>query len=115
MAYVNREEFACPCCQENWVSEELVEKFNRGRKRSGIPWAINSGCRCTQHNEAVGGRKSSAHTFGLAGDVEAKTSRQKFKIVEAMIHEGITRIGIYSNFVHGDIDKSKPQEVIWHG
>ena len=69
-----REMFACPCCGENKISDELVRKLNealiifQGSFWSGATVKITSGYRCPRHNEAVGGARRSLHILGLAVD-----------------------------------------------
>ena len=56
----------------------------------------------------------SAHTRGLAADIRCNAGATRMKIVRAALALGITRIGIGSSFVHVDIDRSLPQDTIWH-
>jgi hypothetical protein len=85
------------------------------RNRAGVPFIIDSGCRCVKHNANEGGRWNSAHLAGLAADIRTPTSHDRFLILESLIHYGFTRLGIYSGFIHGDIDGTKPPSVAWHG
>jgi len=60
----------------------------------------------------VGGVPGSAHTHGLAADIAASAPRQRFKIIHGLIHMGFKRVLIYRDFIHADMDETKPQEVI---
>lgn len=51
---------------------------------------------------------------GIAIDLQAKYSRQRFLIIRGLIEAGFTRIGIGENFIHVDDDKDKDQRVVWH-
>jgi uncharacterized protein YcbK (DUF882 family) len=85
------------------------------REDAKIPFIINSGFRTPSYNalKKVGGKPNSAHLKGLAADISAKTSSEKFKIVYSAIKFGVLRIGIGSNFIHLDNDLSLPHPVIW--
>lgn len=114
--YFKREDFTCKCgCGLNNISDDLVDKLDQAREIAGIPFVVNCGTRCPKHNKEEKGEIDSAHLYGLACDISAPTSGQKFLIVSALIKVGFTRLGVYSTFIHGDIDTKKPQKMIWHG
>jgi len=113
MNYFKIKEFECPCCGENLISPTLVSKLNNAREIAGVPFVINSGYRCEKHNKEVGGSPTSSHLKGLAADIKTAGSRNRFKILNALIKAGFTRLGIGESFIHCDIDKTKAQEVCW--
>lgn len=113
--YFKKEEFSCKCCGLNNISENLLEKLDQAREIASIPFHVNDGTRCPKHNKEVEGEPDSAHLFGFAVDISAKTSREKFLIISALVKVGFTRIGVYKTFVHADIDPQKPQSVVWVG
>lgn len=92
---------------------DLVDMLDQARGIAGIPFVITSGRRSKLANKLAGGVSDSAHLTGHAVDLRAKTSQDKYKIVTALLEVGFTRIGVASNFVHGDIHPDKPQGVIW--
>ena len=106
------DEFNCKC-GKNKMDRDFVNKLNEARIISDIPYVITSGFRCKRHNKAVGGTFTSSHMKGLAVDISAKNSRQKFLIVKGLMQAGFTRIGIGENFVHVDDDKEKDKKIIW--
>lgn len=109
-----KSEFACKCgCGYNNVSFELVKKLDFARTIAGVPFAIVSGCRCEAHNKKVGGVDNSAHLFGLAVDIKAEDSVFRFRILSSLLGVGLLRLGVYSSFLHADIDASKPQNLVW--
>jgi uncharacterized protein YcbK (DUF882 family) len=91
----------------------FLDKLDNARYTAGVSFVITSGFRCSRHNAAVGGVENSAHTKGVAADISATDSVSRFKIIEALIDVGFTRIGIAKTFVHVDMDRSKPGNVIW--
>jgi hypothetical protein len=78
---------------------------------------INSGCRCPEHNAAVGGSPTSSHlTDGRgceAADIGVTGSRARYHVLRAAIAVGFTRIGIGRWFVHVDCDADKDPDVVW--
>ena len=111
--YFKREEFTCPDCGQNEIKDELIEKLDKAREIAGVPFVITSGFRCPKHNKEIGGSPTSSHLKGLAADIKTSNSRERFKILDALLKVGFKRIGIGENFIHADIDKDKVQEVAW--
>ena len=115
-ANFNSGEFKCSCC-DRWLDSpkmrEFMERLQNARTVAHTPFVITSGYRCFEHNAAVGGAVDSAHTKGLAADIRARSSAERFKVVGALLEAGFTRIGIGKDFVHVDTDDSKPQRIMW--
>jgi len=113
--YFKQQEFDCKCgCNTNNISEKLVRQLNNARFISGYSFKINSACRCENHNVSVGGSLDSSHKKGLAVDIAVVNSDMRYSILSTLIECGFSRIGIYKNFIHVDIDDDKPQDVIWY-
>ena len=114
VTYFSTDEFACKCgCGTNNPTKDLVYKINSARIYAGIPFRLNSACRCQTHNRNIRGLADSAHlTYdevqGTAIDIDARTSEVKFIVVEALVKAGFKRIFIYGDFIHADLDDSKP-------
>lgn len=84
------------------------------RGECGFPWKITSGYRTKEENDVLQNSvDGSAHISRLACDIYCVDSTKRDKIVNVAKANGITRIGIGKTFVHLDIDKSKPQNVMW--
>lgn len=116
MKYFKPKETECKCgCGTNNISKELMDMMDAVREIAGFPLVINSAVRCKAHNKKVGGVDNSAHVRGYAVDIRAQTSTEKFKIVKALIAVGFVRIGVYSSFIHADIDPDKPQNILFRG
>lgn len=113
MKYFKIDEFNCKCCGKNEIKQELIDDLEHARELAGIPFVINSGYRCPKHNKEVGGKTNSSHLQGLAVDIKAVNSRDKYLILKSLIISGFNRIGIGSDFIHCDIDNTKDIQVIW--
>ena len=95
------------------MDQKFLIKLDSARYLANEPFKINSGYRTPKRNEKVKGRLNSSHLKGLACDIKVTNSKQRFKIVEALMLVGFNRIGIADTFIHVDDDTSKVQGVIW--
>ena len=107
----------CPCgCGMTIESEELLTKLDTARELAGVPFVITSGARCPHYNDVVKKfSKTSSHRLGLAVDIATPTSQSRYKIQKALFDVGFTRIGYNGpkKFLHVDVDKDKPQEILF--
>jgi zinc D-Ala-D-Ala carboxypeptidase len=111
--YFNEDEFTCKCgCGTNNISSKLIERLDNARHIAGVPFVLSSGCRCPSHNKNVGGSPTSSHVNGTAVDIKVSSSKDKYKILTALMLEGFDRIGIAKTFIHVDID-DKTKQVVW--
>jgi len=108
-----REEFDCKCCGWNNIKEEFVWRLQLARTEAKIPFIVLSGCRCREHNKAVGGAENSDHLTGEGADIKCNDARSRFLIIDAALKAGITRIGIAETFIHLGVARRNPQRVIW--
>ena len=111
--FFTKDEFKCKCCGQTFVSEELIHFLDQARSISGIPYVIQSGYRCPGHNSEVGSKQTSSHVKGLAVDIQAINSQERFLILFGLLMAGFNRVGIGSTFIHADIDSSKSVNVCW--
>jgi len=86
------------------MQQRIIDLFQALRERIGKPLTINSGCRCAEYNQQVGGKPKSQHLAGKALDIKLPpdmTADQMEKEMEAI---GATAIGKYykSGFCHMD-------------
>lgn len=109
--YFEESEFECPCCQDNKIKPEFVERLDAARFLAGVPFGVESGYRCPKHNLNVGGEQNSAHLTGYAADIRTAGSQRKSAIVKALITVGFTRIGINNGTVHVDMAEQVNPEV----
>ena len=109
--FFNKKEFNCRCCATSNISANLVLKLDLARELADTPFIITSGYRCSKHNQEVGGVKDSAHVLGLAVDIAVPDNVARLHILRGLIIAGFRRIGIGKDFIHADIDKSKPNNL----
>ena len=121
LRYFHADEFKCKCSTNNGdscgmdISLELKALIDNARDMAGIPFKITSGARCEAYNKSIGASKTSSHTKGLAVDIKASTSHNRYVIMDALKEVGIDRIGINFDrgFIHCDISKDKPSKVLF--
>ena len=94
------------------MDKKFLFVLDEAREFAGIPFIINSAYRSPDHPESIK-NPTSSHIKGLAVDIKATDSVTRFKIVEALVSVGFTRIGIADTFIHVDLDLDKTQNVIW--
>lgn len=114
--YLNIDELNSPDIGDGceYMNTQFLLSINFIGSKLGHKLKINSGYRTAKHNSIVGGVKTSSYRKGLAVDIAIKTSNERYIIILYALQRGISRIGIYRNFIHLDIDGSKPQKVIWY-
>ena len=115
MKYFTYDEFDSPDVpgSGHQMRDEFLDKLDRAREISGVPFRINSGMRSYDWNRRVGGSENSSHLTGWAADISATTSNRRFLIVRALMEVGFTRIGIGDTFVHVDCEPDKIENCTW--
>lgn len=107
--YFDLSEFECKCKDKHCegklpqmrMNPTLIQALNRIREELGKPIRVNSGFRCTDHNNAVGGAPHSKHRTGLAADIVCSDMKKLEELVEA--EKEIKGIGIAKSFIHVDV------------
>ena len=94
------------------MNVDFLNKLDEAREYSGIPFVINSAYRSPTHPLSIK-NPTSSHIKGLAVDISVKDSNTRFKVLDALIAVGFTRIGIANSFIHVDLDFDKSQNVTW--
>jgi uncharacterized protein YcbK (DUF882 family) len=115
-------EFKCKCgkCSFGAIDPRVMALCQTIRDMLGEPIRINSGCRCKEHNERVGGVKESYHTQGMAADLSCKSGSKKLYKTIMHLYEKQGKIQdlqyaqhyIKSNFVHVDIGKKRVRRFV---
>lgn len=111
--FFKKEEFACHCCGEVKMSERFIHKLDSARGDSGVPFKINSGYRCPKHDSSDEVKGSGIHPLGVAADIFCCSSNDRFLILNALMKNGFSRIGIRKDFIHVDISDERPDWLIW--
>lgn len=95
------------------LSKELIKILEKLECLLDDTITITSGVRCIDCNRKAMGKEDSAHLKGLAVDIATQDSHMRYLIIKYAIQLGIRRIGINynKNFIHIDIDTTKPQDV----
>lgn len=98
----DRSEFACRCgCGFDTVDAELLRILERIRDFFEQPVRITSGCRCAEHNRAVGGGSKSQHLYGRAADIQVRSIPPGI-VQEYCMQLGVPGLGCYKTFTHID-------------
>ena len=114
--YFKVREFACQDGSDTvFIAPALVDVLEKIRVHFGKPITVTSGYRTDAHNAkpSVGGSSTSQHKYGLAADIQV--SGMSPPVVAAYAESllpGKGGIGIYSNFTHIDVRKTKSR---WKG
>lgn len=95
------DEFACKHCGQVHMDACFLAQIDNARDFAGVPFSVNSGYRCPDHNKAVGST-SRNHTSGKAADIAVNDGPTRLKIVMALIRAGFRRIGVAKTFIHAD-------------
>ena len=97
---------------EDNMNVDFLAKLDEAREYANIPFIINSAYRSPEHPLSIK-NPTSSHIKGLAVDISAKDSIDRFLILDALIAVGFSRIGISDTFIHVDSDIDKAQNVTW--
>ena len=112
--FFTKREMACKCgCGLVIENLTLLDMLNNARGEAGVPFNINSWCRCESHNQKVGGSDASSHLTGEGVDIRANNDNDRHTILTALIRAGFNRIGIARTFIHVDISPCKNKNRIW--
>jgi hypothetical protein len=100
------------CSGECDMSPRFLEKLTVFRLIYGVPFTPNSAYRCPKHPLL------SENHLGYAVDVPCRSSNDRWRIINAAIKAGFTRIGIGKDFVHIDCTpehmfKETTKQLIW--
>jgi uncharacterized protein YcbK (DUF882 family) len=102
--HFKRSEFACKCgCGFDTVDYELILVLEAVRAWANGMCKVLSGCRCSRHNETVGGSTGSQHKVSRAADIVIRTKTPK-EVYEYLDERYPNKYGIgsYETFTHID-------------
>jgi len=109
-------EFECKCtnkeCIDQRISVELIDRLTKLRLEVNSPIRINSGFRCSKHQEAIRNSgvstvvaKKSTHELGDAADISVSSLIVPVTVPFAEKH--FKSIGVANNFLHVDLRDDK--------
>jgi uncharacterized protein YcbK (DUF882 family) len=97
----------------NFISLDLIKILESIRADIKEPIIINSGVRSISHNKKVFGVLNSSHLTGLAVDIKIINNKYRYKILSSLFKHDVKRIGLGKDFIHLDLDTTKPQKTSW--
>lgn len=95
------------------MDQAFMNRLDRARELAGIPFVITSAYRSPEWDRGKGRSGTGAHPERVAVDIRCNTSRNRFLIVQALMHVGFNRIGIADSFIHVDGSETHDNMVIW--
>ena len=102
-----------PACSLQDMKQDFMLQLDFMREAAGIPLVLNSAYRSATYEKQQKRTGTSAHTLGCAVDIQCNTDQNRWKIVNAALAVGFTRIGISNTFVHVDNSRSHTKDVVW--
>jgi len=111
--YFTRAEFACKDgCGFRTVDVEMLDVLTDLREHFGFSVIINSGCRCENHNQMIGGSSRSKHIFACAVDIVVKNISPKrvYGYLDKR-YPDTYGLGLHKTFLHFDIRSTKWREI----
>ena len=94
--------FACKCgCGFDSVDYELLVALEAIREHFDRAVTLNSGCRCRDHNTAVGGSDGSQHLLGRAANIVVEETPPPI-VAEFAEQLDLGGVGAYDTFTHID-------------
>lgn len=102
-----------PSCSLQDMKQSTMSKLDTAREIANIPFVLNSAYRSSQWDRNRGRTGTGAHTRGQAVDIRCNTNENRFKIIDALLKAGFTRIGVAKSFIHADDSTVHKQDIIW--
>jgi len=103
--HFDRLEFSCSCqCGFSAVDVDLLAILEDVRSYFGVPVNITSACRCTNHNNSIGGALGSYHVKGMAADIQVRGVDPDY-VADYIESNHPTKLGVgrYDSFTHLDV------------
>lgn len=113
--YFKESEFqkCTPSCSLQDMNQSFINKLDTLRDVSGVPLVLNCAYRSKEHDRAKGRSGTGDHPQRKGVDIRCNNSDTRYKILNAAIKVGFTRIGIAKNFIHVGDGDNLPREVVW--
>ena len=110
------DELDCPCGCGLRMNHEFMDKVEAMRRSAGFPFPVNSGARCKDYDESIGGK--GPHRTGRALDIRI-SGEQAFELLRLATAYGMKGIGVKQHgdwsgrFIHIDDLDSDKRPRIW--
>lgn len=91
-----------PSCSLSNMSQSFMNRLDMAREIAGIPFVLNCAYRSVTWDKLHGRSGNSYHTLGRAVDIKCLSSKERYKIVAALLKSGFTGIGVNKTFIHVD-------------
>jgi len=103
------EEFACSHCGTNGIDFEWVKVLDTIRGALGEPIIINSGYRCKEFDDSIGGKGN--HPLGIASDIRITEGAYLSDLLHMAMWQGVRRMIVYPKrgFMHMDNNLERPR------
>jgi hypothetical protein len=109
MRYFEDHELWCSCCHKMQFQDGFKPALDELREICGFPFVPTSCCRCSEHNDRVGGHPRSLHVIDnkahkcdtLAIDLKIVDSYRRGKLIRLALYTNWS-VGVASNFIHLD-------------
>lgn len=105
-------EFVCSCgCGRMEMKPVFLDKLQRGRTLAGVPFPVNSGWRCEDHDAEVGTSSTPGkgpHTTGEAADIGIRSGEHGRRVLGGLVAADVKGIGTNkkgnrpTGFIHAD-------------
>ncbi|WP_370524400.1 D-Ala-D-Ala carboxypeptidase family metallohydrolase [Bacteroides sp. 224] len=95
------------------MNQHFMNKLDTLRDVAGMPIIINSAYRSEGWEKSKNRNGKGDHSQGRGVDIRCHTSTDRYRILQAAIQVGFTRIGIAKTFIHVGEGENLPREVIW--
>jgi uncharacterized protein YcbK (DUF882 family) len=106
------DEFNCQVTGENRMEQAFLTLLDELRTACGFAFVITSGYRHpTKHPIEAAKKVPGTHAQGIAADIKAVSSSQRYSLVQEALKLGFTGVGVASNFIHLDTRGTTP--VLW--
>jgi uncharacterized protein YcbK (DUF882 family) len=124
MKYFKEEEFFCHCgacdgSHSNKMDALFLERLDSLRGKTGFPFPVRSGYRCSAYNQTVSNTgPTGPHTTGKAADLGI-SGQQAYEIISVAKEFGFRGIGVKMHgpaggrFLHLDMIDTPPRPNLW--
>lgn len=100
-------------CSYEQLKPEVLAALELMRDALRFDLVVTSAFRSVEHEKEHGRDGTSSHCKGLAVDLAVSSGYERLMLLCAGLSAGFFRVGVGKNFIHFDMDKSKPNPTCW--